>query len=103
MSPFLVPISLFPPGPRLAERASVQVSIEWAFLALFASVRRGGPHAHEKWEKWPFYRHLHACTLTHAQTGAETGSEEQSGDDYAAHNPREKASNRRYGGCAALR
>jgi hypothetical protein len=77
MNAFLVAITLFPPGPRLAERASVQTSIKWALVVLFASVRKGAPHAHEKWEKWPFYRHLHACTLTHAQTGAEkrkTGS-----------------------------
>jgi hypothetical protein len=62
--PFSVAHKFFPAGPRLAERASVQPSIKWALLALFASVRKRCPHPHEKWQKCPFDGHLHACTLT---------------------------------------
>ena len=99
MNAFLVAISLFPPGPRLAERASVQTSIKWALVVLFASVRKGAPHAHEKWEKCPFDRHLHACTLTHAQTGAEFGRAIQLGLRRPTIHGK-KASNGGYGGCA---
>jgi hypothetical protein len=53
MNPFLVAISLFPPGPRLAERASVQTRMKWAQVGLFASVRKGSPHACEKLKKCP--------------------------------------------------
>src|SRR5262245_45681155 len=42
-----------------------------ALLALFASVRKGCPHAHEKRQKCPFDGHLHGCTLTNAHPGRE--------------------------------
>jgi hypothetical protein len=90
MTPFLAGHKLFPPGPRLAGRASVQSSIKRAFLALFASVRKGAPHAHKKWEKCPFNRHLHACTLTNAQIGAGTVRKSNPGRIVPSNNPRER-------------
>jgi hypothetical protein len=52
------------PGLSVRERASVQVPVKWALLPLFVSVRSTFPHGCKKYKKCPFYRGLHACTLS---------------------------------------
>lgn len=47
----------------------MQAPVKWALLPLFVSVRTRFPHGYKKWKKCPFYRGVHACTLSKSRPG----------------------------------